>query len=524
LLQRRFGPASLAVALGALVLGLDLTWELLGFSTGSLAFGLVDEPAHLATAGLCLLALGGVLDGRLPASFVCAALAASVAIDADHIPGYLGWDGLAGGVARPYPHGLLLVLALLGSGFALRGRYRHVLFGLSFGVAAHLLRDSATGPGISPAWPFDGRTLAIPYLAYAAALLAALLVVAPRPVPRFHGRRGAVPANARRAASAVAIAAAIALAAGALWTPVADGSPAADRTPKVAVGAYVPGVDEDPAVLDAYAAAVGRPPAIAHLYRTWSKLPFEPDSLNAIWARGAVPLVTWEPWGQFQGAGVSLWEIASGGWDAYIAQAARQAVVWSGPLLVRFAHEMNGGWYPWGASVNGNTPAVYRSAWRRVVSIFRSEGADNVRWVWTPYADLGKLPFKRYYPGDKWVDWAGLDGFNWGYPFMSFRKIFDSSYEALARLTSKPLMIAETGSVEEGGNKAAWVRRAMRVLPRYTHIKALVWFSDIHPDGTDWRVDSSPSALNAFRQALRVPEYTARREFLFRKPGWLTER
>jgi membrane-bound metal-dependent hydrolase YbcI (DUF457 family) len=514
----------LAVALGAFVLGLDLTWEILGFSTGSLAFGVVDEPAHLATAGLCLLALAAVTGRRLPGSFVLSALAASVAIDLDHLPGYLGWDGLAGGLARPYPHGLLLVFALLGSGFAFRGRYRHVLFGLSFGVAAHLLRDSATGPGISPAWPLDDRPVALPYFAYMAGLAATLLAIVPRPALQMQGRRAGSAVNAARATSLVALAAALTLSASALWPAAAEGAPAVDRPPKMAIGVYLPDFDKNPSVLDTYTAAVGRSPAILHLYRTWSQLPFEPQSLNTIWARGAVPMVTWEPWGAFQGAGVSLSEIAAGTWDAYIAQAARQAAAWGGFLFVRFGHEMNGNWYPWGGYVNGNTPATYKSAWRRIVSIFRSEGADNVRWVWTPYVHLGDLPFKRYYPGDKWVDWAGLDGFNWGNPFMSFRKIFDNSYREMVRLTAKPMMIAETGSVEQGGSKSAWIRNAIRVLPRYGHVKALVWFSDVHPNGTDWRIDSSPSALKAFRQVVQVPAYNTRREFLVKRPGWLAKR
>jgi hypothetical protein len=293
---------------------------------------------------------------------------------------------------------------------------------------------------------------------------------------------------------------------------------------RVAVGIYVPDDATDPAALDTFTRAVGHQPAIVHIYSTWSSRPFDHAQLDSVWARGAVPLVTWEPWGEFEGTGIPLTEIVAGGRDAYIAEAAREAASWGGPFFVRFAHEMNGGWYPWGTF--RNTPALYKAAWRHVVSIFRAEGADNVRWVWTPYADAERLPFKRYYPGDKWVDWAGLDGFNWGRPFASFQKIFEDSYKATVRFTSKPLMIAETGSVEGAGTaKAVWISRALkRALPRYPHIRALVWFSDVHPSGTDWRIETSPAALSALGRVLQTPRFEVPRGFLFATPPWLRRR
>jgi membrane-bound metal-dependent hydrolase YbcI (DUF457 family) len=521
--MRRSQPASLAVALTGVVLGLDLAWGLLGVSSGSLAFGLVDEPAHLATAALVLLALSAA-GGRLPSAFVGAALLASVAIDLDHLPGYLGWDVIAGSASRPYSHGFVAVLAVFGLSFLARGRYRLILLGVSFGIAAHLLRDSATGPGIAPAWPLEEGVLSIPYAAYVAVLALALLAVFVRKPAREGGRGGRV--TPTPTPTSAALAAVVAVALGLLCSPAeGDAAKRPHSSAKVGVGVYAPGFEQDPAALDAYVNAAGRAPTIIHLYRTWAQQPFESGALDAVRAWGAMPLVTWEPWGEFEGAGISLWDIASGARDAYIAEAARQAAAWGAPLFVRFAHEMNGSWYPWGAWVNGNTPVAFKAAWRRIVSIFRAEGATNVRWVWCPYVHLAKLPFRRYYPGDKWVDWAGFDGFNWGNPFTSFRTIFDKSYREMVRLTSKPLMIAETGSIEAGGSKATWIRRAMkRALPRYTHVRALVWFSDVHPNGADWRIDTSPSALRALGAALRAPRYRQRREFLLARPSWLRRR
>ena len=97
--------------------------------------------------------------------------------------------------------------------------------------------------------------------------------------------------------------------------------------------------------------------------------------------------------------------------------------------------------------------------------IFRSAGADNVRWVWTPNVDGGgQYPFRRFYPGDRWVDWVGLDGFNWAKrgEWQSFTDLFGSSYETLSRISSRPMIVAETGSSQSGGDKAAWVSSALR--------------------------------------------------------------
>ena len=117
-----------------------------------------------------------------------------------------------------------------------------------------------------------------------------------------------------------------------------------------------------------------------------------------MWSRGAVPLVTWEPW-TLDGRGFSLRGIADGRFDGYVRRAARSAAAWGHPILLRFAHEMNGTWYPWGRGKRETLPGIYKAAWRHLVGIFRSAGADNVRWVWAPNVDGGgQYPFRQLLP------------------------------------------------------------------------------------------------------------------------------
>jgi Glycosyl hydrolase family 26 len=286
----------------------------------------------------------------------------------------------------------------------------------------------------------------------------------------------------------------------------------------IAIGAYDPQASQWPQSIDRYGQIVGRRPVIVSYYHQWDSTPFVASELRGAWDRGAVPMITWEPM-SYAGRRFPLRAIARGRFDHYVRSAARVAAAWGKPLLLRFAHEMNGNWYPWGAGLDGNTPHAYKVAWRRVVRIFRRNGADNVKWVWTPYTNqFGGVPFERFYPGDRWVDWVGLDGFNWGYGgrSYSFRQLFGSSYGVLARISQRPMMIAEVGTTDRG--KTRWISQALRrQLPRLRRIKALVWFND-GDNGVDLRFNGSQGALGAFRAAVRTGRYGATRQSLLGPP------
>jgi hypothetical protein len=281
--------------------------------------------------------------------------------------------------------------------------------------------------------------------------------------------------------------------------------------PVVGIGAYVSGADQSPSLIDDFSRQIGHPTSMLLSYKDWDQAPFVYDQLDGIWNHGAVPVITWEPWGRPLGG------IARGDYDGYIWDAARAAADWNRPLMVRFAQEMNGDWFPWGGH-----PRAFKEAWRHVVRIFRACGADNVRWVWNPYVNSrgGHLPFTGYYPGAKWVDWVGLDVINWGspHPWRTFRQIVGNSYRQLISISSKPVIIAEVGSGESGGSKRRWLSTMLRRnVPRMGHVRAMVFWSASDPRG-DLRVDSSPGALEAVRNALSSPLYGLPRRSLLRIP------
>ena len=298
----------------------------------------------------------------------------------------------------------------------------------------------------------------------------------------------------------------------------------AEEPGRIAIGTFISDSYRYPTLYDRWSREVEHRPAILASYKSWTLPLIDTTQLEDVWQRGAAPIVTWEPWAEEGGRVFRLRDIAAGLYDDYIHSSARAAAAWERPLFVRFAHEMNGGWYPWGRGQNGNDPRVYKDAWRHIVRIFEAEGADNVSWVWCPNENSsGRFAFRQYYPGDRWVDWVGLDGFNWEVSphWQTFTEVFAASYNSLVEMSQRPVMIVETGSWEQGGNKAEWVTDALtRELPRFEHVRAFLWWSVDDPRG-DLRVESSPAALRAVREGLELPIYSATRSDLLRTPALL---
>lgn len=267
----------------------------------------------------------------------------------------------------------------------------------------------------------------------------------------------------------------------------------------------------DVSELHAFSQLVGMKPKLVMWYQSWAGPVFYPAQMARADLTGATPVVTWAP--QDGNRGVSLRLIARGRYDRYLAASATAARAYAKPFFIRFGHEMNLPGSAFGPGHEKNRPRDFRRAWRHVVAVFRAHGATNVRWVWSPNVDCaGRCPFKAFYPGNRWVDWVGLDGYNYASvdhtPWLSLTRVFQHSYRAMRRLTHKPFMIAETASTERGGNKATWIRRGFSALPRLMpQVRVVIWFDRVKE--TDWRVDSSPATLGAFRAIADSPLYSA---------------
>jgi hypothetical protein len=192
--------------------------------------------------------------------------------------------------------------------------------------------------------------------------------------------------------------------------------------------------------LQEYATNVGHRPAVTVAF---SDLPLSEEdrenvmsAVTQLRAVGGSLLLTLEPTG---GLATVTDEVA-----ADLAEFSARINDAGVPVIIRFAHEMNGTWYAW-----GQRPTEYIAAFRRVATAIH-ESAPGSSMMWAPnsadgypfsggistpvagsqeFAELdtngdGTLtgaddPYAPYYPGDDAVDWVGMSLYHWGsvYPW-----------------------------------------------------------------------------------------------------------
>lgn len=286
--------------------------------------------------------------------------------------------------------------------------------------------------------------------------------------------------------------------------------------------------------------------AVVNLFTDWCNRSKTLDNLFKqqlpnVWANGNVPVVSWEPYLCSPSATPSdvTARIARGDYDAYVnAWADRMKAFVSGPdgnlstaddrrVYIRLAHEMNGNWYPWGGASAGS----YVLMWQRVRAIFSQKGLDarTVQWIWAVNnQDVGAGRAEDYFPGDAYVDWIGIDGYNWGASqswssWSTPEQVFAPMAARLRGLTAKPLALTETGSSSStpgGVNVAAksqWITQLFNyATASTTGARMIVWFNQ--DKETDWAIfggtngdetyrsgRASYKAYSAYRAAVHAP-------------------
>jgi len=219
-----------------------------------------------------------------------------------------------------------------------------------------------------------------------------------------------------------------------------------------------------------------------------------------------IPFLTVEPWRSGQGrrqADYDLEDTIAGRHNAKYRTVARAVREYGRPMLLRFAHEMNGDWYPWG-DVGANRPARYAEAWRHVVRLFEQERAVNAVWVWSPNVLRGTdgTPIREYYPGDETVDAVGMVGY--GVHEDSPARTYGPTLAQMRALTSKPIILTETGA-QPDNSKQRWIERFGPWLAANPDVIGFIWTQI--PKGakarSDWRFDDKPAHLNAFKATLK---------------------
>ena len=308
-------------------------------------------------------------------------------------------------------------------------------------------------------------------------------------------------------------------------------------------GAYIDfGDNEDEVTLEGiegFEKLVGKHQAIVASSSYWGEQSFPSANLNLIRRHGSIPLVFWSPWDRpyQQERGLdrfALSTIIEGQWDAYIDRWADAAREFGHPILVSFANEMNGSWFPWSGWFNGaqipmagatakgpfEGPETFKKAYRHVVDRVRARGARNILWVF--HAVNYSIPqepwnaMAQYYPGSDYVDWLGCSVYGEQFsddPWSSFAITWDWPYKELCALDpAKPVMLAEWGVGEfpRKGSKAGFVQDALGILSgKYPRVKAAVcWHERWQNEAGEYsnlRANSSPESLAAYRRGVSSP-------------------
>jgi hypothetical protein len=240
-----------------------------------------------------------------------------------------------------------------------------------------------------------------------------------------------------------------------------------------------------------FAKATGKQPNLIGYYSGWGQA-FERPFAQTVHRHNAITILQWDP------TGASISGVATGHYDRYLRSFADSVRDFGQPVVIGFGHEMNADWYSWGYH---HVPAsTFVAAWRHLVSLFREHGADNVTWLWTINADRpGTGPVKSWWPGAKYVDWVGIDGY-YVRPSDNFATVFGATIAHVQAFTHKPVLLSETAVGPAAGQfpKIANLFAGMR---QYQTI-GLVWFDIRQDDGLyhqDWHIEDNPSAEAAFR-------------------------
>ena len=274
--------------------------------------------------------------------------------------------------------------------------------------------------------------------------------------------------------------------------------------------------------------AIGSGPIKPRMWTIWSKWgdpatkSFPTVFADELRDYGVTPMIWWEPMrkrtkadGSFDCAYAKHRQIARGKYNWYIKKWARAAKRHGGKVILRFAQEINGSYFPWGIGNCGNTARAFKRAYRHVHHLVRNViGAKNVLFVqtWTSKSCRGCNGYRATWVGDRHTEMVGFSVFNWGnHEGRSWRTMEQSikkSMNWVSQLTRKPVLIVEVGTNHTGGpsstsaDKPEWIRtgysRAYRTYPRIRGMSYLnIDLSRVgHPD---WSLYTpKPQALQAY--------------------------
>ncbi len=257
----------------------------------------------------------------------------------------------------------------------------------------------------------------------------------------------------------------------------------------------------------AYEAKIQRPLDIAHDFYPPNQA-WQVSRLNWYIEGDRIPMITWR-------VGTDADAFLAGDYDHLLRARARQAKQIDGLFFSRFFHEMDSV-LRLDYGIDGDEGAAkFRRMWIRTRNIFAQEGVTNAVWLWTP-ATFRRAPGDspaRYYPGDNYVDWIGVDPYLWnpcrGGEYESMETAIGwEFFEFAEQHSSKPIMLAEWGVGDQPGtaNRDNFIRSVGQLVKSNPQIAALTYFESDYNMPCDWRLASDADSLAVYRNLVKDPD------------------
>jgi hypothetical protein len=198
--------------------------------------------------------------------------------------------------------------------------------------------------------------------------------------------------------------------------------------------------------------------------------------------------------------------IIDGNHDAWIISMAQQveAFIQANQIevIARFLHEMDGNWYPWGADNgnNGNSGALLKTAWIHIFNLWRTN-APSSKLIWCPdsYSTSTNSDILDVaWPGEAYVDYVGLDVYNWGpsslgaHGWRTPSSMFSQTNTWYATVApNKKIIVCEVGCpfaptgsfADNTGDKNAWIASLRTYLNGWSQCIGVFWMQNTNKGG-----------------------------------------
>jgi hypothetical protein len=291
--------------------------------------------------------------------------------------------------------------------------------------------------------------------------------------------------------------------------------------------------------------AAGRKLAIDSQYITWDGFSAANPPLQMQWdaRNGRTPHLTWKFNMHSGGARCANWkDIVSGAYDTQLRDQAKVLAALKTRVIIRLWPNMDQRLFQCVYDVDPTADVAtgaqhFIQAWQHIVTLVRGI-APKVEWNWSPnlhaFTDNRGNPstnWKRFYPGDRYVDWVGTQIYNNGYRNMTLDgdPMFRAFYAA-ASSTGKKIIFSETGApgpdpqVDAAGHgcpgarvnaspspQVTWIDSFRTDLPKYKEVKAVIYFSGAAGNVGPERCDNfilRGDGLSAFSKLANDPYFS----------------